>query len=108
VGGDDLAIMVVAPPPSDGARATLVAELMKDVPFAKDTRVVNTGPDVNRIVCQVPGAFSFPAVVNKSDNIKLIQDDKGYVMKDNLVTKGPVTDAEKRLISAVSDALLDQ
>lgn len=105
IGGSDTPIMVVAPPASDGIRATLSVDLLNNAPMAKDTRVVNTGPDVNKIVSQVPGAISFLAVSNKTDTVKILKDDKGFAAKLAFVTKGAPTDTQKKLIETVTALL---
>ena len=105
VGGADGPIMVVAPPTSDGIRATLSGDLMNGAAFAKETRVVNTGPDVNKIVGQVPQAISFLSTANKTDAVKVLKADKEFAAKLCLVTKGAPTDAQKTLIEAIQAAI---
>jgi phosphate transport system substrate-binding protein len=86
VGGSDVAVTVVLPQVSEGVRVSVKERLLQGGSFAADARTLQTSPDMNRVVAQLPGAISCLSAPNVGQGVRPLQTESKLSMPLVLVT----------------------
>jgi phosphate transport system substrate-binding protein len=108
VGGADLAIMVVIPQPTDGGYMTVKAKILDGDAYTADARSVQSAPDQNKIVGQVPGGFAVLSKANQNHElVKVLDCDKKVGVVNSLVTIGDPNPQLMKVISTIQDEFKD-
>jgi phosphate transport system substrate-binding protein len=99
VGGPNLPVVVVIPSPSDGVRSVVVEKLMQGSGFAASARVMQTAPDMNKVVAQLPGAVAFMSEKNASPEVRAIKPAQPIVVPFSLITLGEPAEPIKGIVA---------
>lgn len=108
LGGDDQPVVVVITQPKDGGHMQLKAQLLGGGEFVKTARVMQTQPDISKVISQVPGGFTMMSKANMDDSIKCVDTDKHIIMGRNLITVKDPSPEVKRVIEAIKESLADK
>jgi phosphate transport system substrate-binding protein len=99
VGGPDLPVIVVIPGPSDGIRSVITEKVMQGAAYAASARVLQTAPDMNKVVAQLPGAVAFMSEKNTSAEVRVIKPTQPIQVPFSLITVGAPTEPLKSVIA---------
>jgi phosphate transport system substrate-binding protein len=99
VGGPNLPVVVVIPSPSDGVRSVVVEKVMQGSAFAASARVMQTAPDMNKVVAQLPGAVAFMSEKNASPEVRAIKPAQPIVVPFSLITLGEPAEPIKGIVA---------
>ena len=100
VGGPDMTIIVIAPLPTDGARANYSAHLLKGQDLSWNARLVRNSSAVVVEVGKTPGAFAITDAP-VSGNVRLLTTDKPLMQIFSIVTLGDPTGDLSKVIDEV-------
>jgi len=99
IGGPDAPVVVVIPSPSDGIRSVVTEQVMQGTAYSATARVMQTSPDLNKVVAQVPGAVAFMSEKNASPEVRAIKLVQPIIVPFSLITVGDPAEPLKSVIA---------
>ncbi len=106
VGGNDVPVSLVLPPPSNGYRVMFQKGLLKGAPYAATAREIPDAKNIPIIVSQIPGGFAFVSFeIPLPPTAKVIPSDKPVVYPLSLVALKTAPPAVAKTVDAIAAVL---
>lgn len=88
LGGPNVPVVIVIPAPSDGIRSVVTEKIMQGTAYTASARTMQTAPDMNKVVAQVPGAVAFMSAKNAAPGVRVVQPTQPILVPFSLLTLG--------------------
>jgi phosphate transport system substrate-binding protein len=100
VGGSDTPIVIIGLGPTAGPQMALKEGLLKEESLSPNAKIMKAPKEVPPVVSQLPGGIGYIGLQNFKDSVKIAETDCELTMPLLLVTKGEITDTQRKFIEA--------